>query len=173
MLRDRHGKQARVNPFHTCLTLTQICCTFVLGVIYDFRKSYDDVFYTVGFLFFIDTLLFLGIPLMQLRREKMEKSRLDYSEIQGYAGQQHTQTFRITKRSISKSSLANGDADGGVITDYGTTAPVEPPEKQPPPAPPAATRPQTNHYNSAATMRDNFARFPSQEENWARFPSKN
>ena len=77
------------------------------------------MFYVVGCLYFLDAFVFAAIPLMDKYRERTGK--LNYADIPGTTtaavGQQpgqQTTTFRITK-SVSKSSLVNGDADGGNI----------------------------------------------------------
>ena len=68
------------------------------------RKSYDDVFYVVGALYFINTVIFGAIPLMD--RYRRSRKKLDYNEIAG-AVDQHKQTFRIIKRSVSGNSVGN------------------------------------------------------------------
>lgn len=83
---------------------------FALGFIYDFRKSYDDVFWVVGGVYVIDVVLFASIPWIKWRRERNEASKLDYNEIAGVVGQ-HRQTFKIGK-SHSKSSLKDEEIAG-------------------------------------------------------------
>ena len=90
------------------------------GAIYDFRKSYDDVFYVVGVLYLIDAAFFAAIPFIKNRRLARER---EANELTGIVSEEHKQTFRITKRSISKNSL--GDGDAGVASEYGSTAPAE------------------------------------------------
>lgn len=89
------------------------------GAIYDFRKSYDDVFYVVGVLYLIDAAFFAGVPFLKNRR--LARERMESNEFTGIVGEQHKQTFRITKRSISKSSLVDGEP-GGAVSEYGSTA---------------------------------------------------
>jgi len=105
---------------------------FFSGAIYDYRKSYDDVFYVVGALYVIDVVIFAAIPFVKRRRERME-AKTDYNEITGIVGDK--QTFKITNRSVSKGSLANEDNNGGVVGEYGTTAKTDQaiPMKTPPP----------------------------------------
>jgi len=77
----------------------------------------------VGCVYIIDTIVFAAIPLLKRRRDS--KNKTEYNEFTGIIGDK--QTFRITtKRSESKSSLANEDVNGA--SDYGTvpkTPPVE------------------------------------------------
>ena len=107
------------------------CCA---GAIYDYRKSYDDVFYVVGALYVLDAIIFGLIPWMDTYRAKMGIKTGSYDEIHG-AVDQHTETYRITKRSLSKSSLVNGEPDGGVggTIEYGT---MSAPNAEPPPPKP-------------------------------------
>ncbi len=103
------------------------------GAIYDLRKSYDDVFYVVGAIYVVDAFIFAGIPLMDKYREArgLKPGPSPYEDIDAAAIGEHTQTFRITKRSLSKSSLVNGEAEG--VNAYGTTGTTQPPPKPPPP----------------------------------------
>ena len=107
----------RVNILHISFCMNNDDYACISGFIYDFRKSYDDVFYVVGCLYIIDTVVFALIPILKKRRERRE--RTECNEFSGIIS--NKQTFRIsTKRSVSKSSLANEDQDG--MSEYGTTA---------------------------------------------------
>ncbi len=100
----------------------------ISGAIYDWRHSYDDVFYILGVLYAIDAGIFGLIAWMSRRRASFGGSlRQNYDEI---GGQNTTQTFKITgMRSVSKSSLANGDAGDlgqGHMTGRSEGAPLSP-----------------------------------------------
>ena len=90
--------------------------TSALGAVYDLRHSYDDVFYVVGVLYVIDAFVFGAIPIIKRYRSHVEK--LNYTDID--SSEYHRQTFRISKMSVSQSSLVK---DSGV--EYGTTATTE------------------------------------------------
>ena len=82
---------------------------------YDLRHSYDDVFYVVGVLYVLDTFVFSAIPIIKHYRtfkEKRNYTDMDSSEYQ-------RQTFRITKQSLSQTSLFK---EQDSVPEYGTTA---------------------------------------------------
>ena len=106
-------------------------------MIYDWRRSYDDVFYVVGVLYVIDAFIFAAIPFLDRYQERHGLGI--FAEKDANGGQYTQQTFRITKGSLSTSSLVHGDqADG--VKEYGTTSSTTqpgftaPPAKPPPPA---------------------------------------
>ena len=91
------------------------------------------MFYTVGGLYLLNAIIFGCIPLLGLLRERYRSDI--YKEMGGPAD--HVETLRISnKRSPSKSSLVNGDLDGGPPPEYGTMATVTPqvPVRPPPPS---------------------------------------
>ena len=93
-----------------------ISLTYVLGAVYDLRHSYDDVFYVVGVLYVIDAFVFGAIPMVKRYRSYIDKK--NYADID--SSEYHRQTFRISKQSLSQSSLVK---DG--VAEYGTTATTE------------------------------------------------
>ena len=45
------------------------------GFVYDLKQSYADVFFVVGGIYLLDTLLFAGVPLIQARRDRSKQLR--------------------------------------------------------------------------------------------------
>ena len=131
------------------------------GAIYDYRKSYDDVFYVVGALYVIDAVIFASIPFVDKYRKRSGK--LNYADIPGGVGQQNeTQTFRITK-SVSKSSLVNGDADGNVAVDgYGTGSSADRARSVPPQRPPQPQLRRPTEDSPLNPFRESYGRETSQ-----------
>jgi len=123
-----------------------LCGPFFSGFIYDFRKSYDDVFYVVGVLYFLDVFIFAGIPGMAWWRKKHAQQTAYTDALNSQNGQNETQTYRI-RGSGSQSSLVNGDQpDRSTLQqEYGTTGytsvnPTQGYTEQPPPD--GVSRPQ-------------------------------
>ncbi|ELT90070.1 hypothetical protein CAPTEDRAFT_218721 [Capitella teleta] len=105
---------------------------FFSGAIFDIRKSYDDVFFVVGALYMINTFIFALIPYFGWRRRRKQQESESYTEIHGMVATNYRETYKISSmRSLSKGSLANGDADGvpeyGATTQETKTTPAEPP----------------------------------------------
>lgn len=103
-----------------------------IGAVYDIRENYDDVFFVIGSIFIMSSLLFASIPLIQKHRERSEAAAVTAGgshrgETVGIIRPEHKQTSKIPQRSVSKASLGNesgggGGGGGGGVAEYGSTA---------------------------------------------------
>lgn len=125
--------------FHKIFCGDQSAIDLCSGAVFDLHESYTEVFFVVGCVYIVDTVIFAAIPLIQSRRESQRKSSSSFDDLKGGT---RFETFRISaKRSISKSSLANGELQeagglnggagntggiatgtGSVVSPYGTIA---------------------------------------------------
>jgi hypothetical protein len=77
------------------------------------------VFYVVGALYFLNTVIFALIPFFDWRRKKKAESE-PYAELHGMVATNYRETYKISgMRSLSRGSLANGDAEP--VPEYGAT----------------------------------------------------
>ena len=120
------------------------------------------MFYVVGCLYLVDSVMFSSIVYLQKRRAHFGGLHPDYNEIAGVVGHGTTQTVKITgNRSLSKGSLgdlANGEAGDGHMTGSGREgAPLSPDPYAPaaynsikgePTHPLAASYHSSKNYNS-------------------------
>ena len=97
----------------------KVSTSSLVGAVYDIRENYDDVFFVIGTIFILSSVIFALIPIIKNYREKHPTN---FSEGSNIIRSEHKQTFKISQRSISKGSLA---ADNGLI-EYGSTANTAP-----------------------------------------------
>ena len=106
-------------------------CTLA-GAVYDIRKNYDDVFFVIGSIFVLASLIFGAIPIVK-RHSDAAKSNAHLSDAPAAADERtsivtgsdvhnNKQTFLLpAQSSMSKNSL-NGDARlPATSQEYGTT----------------------------------------------------
>lgn len=87
------------------------------GVVYDIRNTYNDVFFVVGGIYFIDAAIFAAIPLIKHRRSLRQAALYD-----DCADATKFSTFKVNFRNVaSESSLANGE---GSVSEYGTVSSI-------------------------------------------------
>ncbi|CAH1775326.1 unnamed protein product [Owenia fusiformis] len=100
-------------PIDVAWSHTNMWCGFGIllgplfsGTIYDIRQSYDDVFYVIGTLYLLGTVIFGTIILIGRLRDK---NKLEYEEFNDEPVTNYKDTFRVTKRSISTGNMDSDD----------------------------------------------------------------
>ena len=91
---------------------------------YDIRENYDDVFFVIGSIFIMSSVIFALIPLIKNHRLRTQG---EFGEGSNIVAGEHKQTFKISQRSISQGSVATENG----LQEYGSTAKTHAPRMRP------------------------------------------